>query len=212
MAASDKRHIPAVGADIAVDAGIVRVAPGEDRRPRRAAQRIGDEIIGEGDAVLLHFEDVRHVLNEVQRKVVGEDEDDIWALRPGRQRGCGGEWCGRGRRGRRHVRRWRIALPEFGIARSAGRHQFRTDSRQRPRGPARLGPALHDGPDAIDLQAIARAPAALHESGLPTGRRDLSARPFGRRLRSGNTRTQQDDGGTNNADSHSMCPHVRHSR
>ena len=65
VAAIDERLVPAVGADIAVDAGIVGIASGEDRRARRTAQRIGHEIIREGHAVLLHLPHIGHVLYEV---------------------------------------------------------------------------------------------------------------------------------------------------
>src|SRR5271155_4142552 len=51
----------AIGLGILVDAGVVRIATGEDRGSRREAPGIGDGIISEGNAVSLHFEHVGHV-------------------------------------------------------------------------------------------------------------------------------------------------------
>ena len=42
-------------------------------------QQIGHEVVGDGDARLLHREDVRDVLDPIQRQVVGEDTDDVRA-------------------------------------------------------------------------------------------------------------------------------------
>jgi hypothetical protein len=43
----------------------------------RSVERIGDEVVPEGRPVLLHRQDVRHLLNEVRREIVRDDEDDF---------------------------------------------------------------------------------------------------------------------------------------
>ena len=65
-AALKKFKVPAVRSAIEIDAGIVWKVAGEDRGPRRAAKRVRDEIIGECDAVLLHLENMRHTLHQVE--------------------------------------------------------------------------------------------------------------------------------------------------
>ena len=78
--------------------------------------------------------------------------------------------------------RWRIASAKIRMPRLAVRDELRTDLRQRLAGRARWGSALHDRRNAIDQQSGADVDAALHETGLPTGCRDLSARIGRRRL------------------------------
>src|SRR5215510_11737404 len=80
-----KPQIAAVGATVHVDACVVWIASGENGRTRGTAEGISDEVVGEGDALLLHLEDLRHVLHQVPRQIVGEDEDDVRA--PRRRRG-----------------------------------------------------------------------------------------------------------------------------
>src|ERR1051326_6955286 len=58
---SEKRKISAVAAGVAENTRVVRVASGEDRRARRAAERIGDEGFGERDAVFFHLQHVRQM-------------------------------------------------------------------------------------------------------------------------------------------------------
>jgi hypothetical protein len=67
-------------------------------------------------------------------------------------------------------------LAEIGIPGPAGFDELRIDRRQRLGGATRLPAALHDRPDAIDLDAVAGARAALRKAGLLAGRHDLGAR------------------------------------
>ena len=73
---------PPNGGTLARDAGAVRVAPGEDRGPRRTAQRVGDDVAVEARALALHLLDVAHVRQQVARQVVGQHEHDVRLARP----------------------------------------------------------------------------------------------------------------------------------
>jgi hypothetical protein len=52
---------------IAKDSRVMRKATCEDRRSRWAAERVRDEIIDERRAILLHLQNMGHVLHQVQR-------------------------------------------------------------------------------------------------------------------------------------------------
>ena len=100
----------------------------------------------------------------------------------------------------------RIGLPACG-------DQVRADLRQRLRGPARLGAALHDGADAIHLDAIAGPRGAALETGLLTRRDDLRARPPAWRLREQRRiRAHQDHGGAQDHNSRTAWQHRHCSR
>jgi hypothetical protein len=75
-----KRAEAAVCAHVLEHPGAVRVAAGEDRGPRRAAQRVRDHVAAEGRPLLLQGQDLRHVWDEVRRQVVRQHEDDVRAL------------------------------------------------------------------------------------------------------------------------------------
>ena len=87
--------VPAVRAGVGEDAVVVGVLAGEDRRPGRAAQRVGHVVPRHRLAGLLQRHDVRHVRGEVPRQVVGEDEHDVRL----RARGRAGAGSGGGARG-----------------------------------------------------------------------------------------------------------------
>jgi hypothetical protein len=70
------------------------------------------------------------------------------------------------------------ALPEIGVPRLAGGDDLRGDLRQRLAGTTRLRDSLHDRPDAIDRDALARGRAALDEPLFPARRYDLLAWPL----------------------------------
>jgi hypothetical protein len=105
-----------------------------------------------------------------------------------------------------------VRLPEVRIAGPARSHQFRADLRQRLGGAARLGPALHDGANAVQQDAIARPGGATLEPRLLAGRGDLPAWPLARALCNGGVCAQQDYGGADRAELHSAWPHRHHSR
>ncbi len=79
--------VAAVRFEVTEHSSVMRKLAGEDRRARRAAKRIGDEVIRKGGAVALHLLHVRHELQQVQREIVSEHEDDIRALQRRRLRG-----------------------------------------------------------------------------------------------------------------------------
>ena len=73
----------AEGACVGEDARVVRELPGEDRGARRAAQRVGDEVVVERHPVGLQRLHLRHVRQQVHRQIVGEHEDDVGMARAG---------------------------------------------------------------------------------------------------------------------------------
>lgn len=72
--------------------GVVRKPAGEQRRAGRAAQAVGDEVVPERRAVAPHASHRGHVLDQVGRKIVGVDEDDVGFPAAGR---LGGSPSGR---------------------------------------------------------------------------------------------------------------------
>ena len=68
---------PPVGAAVREDAGVVRELAGEDRRSRRAAQRVGDEVVVEGRAAQGERLHLGHEPHEIHRQIVGEHEHDV---------------------------------------------------------------------------------------------------------------------------------------
>ncbi len=56
---------------------VVDVLAAQDGGPRRAAQRVGDGVVGEGHALVLEGREARHLLEQVPVEVVREDEDDV---------------------------------------------------------------------------------------------------------------------------------------
>ena len=87
------------GAVVPVDAVVVGVQAGQERRASRAAQRVGGERVGEREAVALdEAANVRSEQHVVDAHVIGHDHDDV---RPGvgrgRGRGCS-LVCGKQRR------------------------------------------------------------------------------------------------------------------
>ena len=92
---------PAVAAAVGPHTGVVRVLPAQRRHARRAAQRVADEVVVEGRAVVAdQLPGVRHEAQLRPVEVVGEHEQDVGS--PPRR--------GRGRRrptGRRSRRRRR---------------------------------------------------------------------------------------------------------
>ena len=68
----------AVGATVGLDAGVVGVLPAQDRRARRAAERVAHHRAREGHAVLPdHPLHPRHGVQIGTGHVVGEDEQDV---------------------------------------------------------------------------------------------------------------------------------------
>ena len=120
-----ERLVAAVVTLVGEDPGVVRVLPGEHRRPRRAAQRVRHVVVRERHSPLPHLLDVRHVGEQVHRQVVGQHEHDV---RPaGLVR----------RRGRFHP---------VGRLRRTGRE--RQYARGRQRGEFPLPMAVHQAPSA----------------------------------------------------------------
>ena len=67
---------------VADDVRVVRVLPAQDRGARRAAERIGDEEVGEGRAALLEQRlGLRHELVHRDVLVVGQDQHDAGLAR-----------------------------------------------------------------------------------------------------------------------------------
>ena len=75
--------VPAVVTGVGEYPVVVGVLAGEDRRTRRAAQRIDDVVMRERQPGLLQRKHVRHVADQVPGQVVGEDEDEVrpWRVR-----------------------------------------------------------------------------------------------------------------------------------
>ena len=88
LAAEVEQVKAAVRTRVLEDAGVVREVAGQDRRPRRAAQRVRDEVVVERETVALHRLHVRHVREQVHRQVVGEDEHDVRMPRAARCPPC----------------------------------------------------------------------------------------------------------------------------
>ncbi len=99
-----ERADPTVGAHVREHPGVVRKIAGEDRRARRTAQRIRDEIVVEGHALRLERLHLGHETNQVRRQVVSEHKHDVRPVRHARRarRGDRGQPRGTGptRRGR----------------------------------------------------------------------------------------------------------------
>src|SRR5699024_1283941 len=81
MASAMKLPEAAIRAGIGENSGVVWVPPGEDGGSRRAAQRIGDGVVGELDSVTPHSLYGGHVLHQMRGQVVGEHEDDVGFVR-----------------------------------------------------------------------------------------------------------------------------------
>src|SRR5262249_30216736 len=64
-------------AAVRINMALVRELPGEYRSTRRTAERIGHVIMRKREPVFHHVLHVRHVIEQIHREVVGEDEDDI---------------------------------------------------------------------------------------------------------------------------------------
>ena len=99
-------------AQVGDDPVVVDVLAAQDGGPRRAAQRVGDGVVGEGHALVLQRGQPRHLLEQVPVEVVGEDEDDV---RDVVQRAAGRGRVGRGRR----RLGWLAEVPD-GVPGSAG--------------------------------------------------------------------------------------------
>jgi hypothetical protein len=123
----------------------------------------------------------------------------------------GGRRRGRWRRARRRrVVRRPAALPEIGIPCLASGDDLRVDLRQRLVGASGLRGALHDRPDAIDLDAIASPRAALYKAGVPAGRDDLQTWPRSLHRMSCDCASQSHCNLANNGNSHSGLEHRHH--
>ena len=79
-------HRRALVGGVGAHAGLVGVLPGEEARPRDAAQRVGDEGVRIAGARPAHPLHRPHRLDEVHREVVEHDDHDVGALRPGSRR------------------------------------------------------------------------------------------------------------------------------
>ena len=99
-------------------AGVVRILAGEDRRSRGAAQRLGHEVVAEGDALLLHRLHVRHVRDQVPGEIVGEEEEDVRL--GGGGEGAVGTGSSVGRRRRIGVAGGGVVAGESAVAVAAG--------------------------------------------------------------------------------------------
>jgi hypothetical protein len=114
---------------------------------------------------------MRHVLDEIDREIVGQDENDVGMLGVRRHRLARGR--GRGRRAGVFDRFGSLASPEARILRLAVRHHLGIDLRQGLLGAALLAP-LHDRSDAIEHQPCAPGGAGS-KACVPAGRQNLSA-------------------------------------
>ena len=76
-----KGPVAAFGSRIAQHVGVVRERAGQDRRPRAAAERVGDDELPERHPSTLHPAHLWHVPQQVPRQVVGEDIDDVGSRR-----------------------------------------------------------------------------------------------------------------------------------
>ena len=156
-----EREEAAVGAGVAEDPGVVRVLAGEDRRARRAAQRVRHEVVREARAAPLQAPHVRHVGQQVARQVVGQDEDDVRLRRRERlddrahdaiDRACRAEGREHAGFGPRRLRAKRVRMSAVTGVRLRRSRSGRARKRDEERGPEPdeppRSPSEHSGMDS----------------------------------------------------------------
>ena len=89
LMAAMERLKPTRRAEVAPHVRVVGEIAGEDGGARRATERVGHEVVREGEAVPLHRHHMRHEPDQVAREVVGQDEHDVGPRRAERRGGRG---------------------------------------------------------------------------------------------------------------------------